>query len=998
MILYTAIAVTVGALALGFGIGIGFRLIRVGFTARRTLQELPEKLTISSSTPDGKNARAKFTRKTESASAGKRDRRDATKNFDEPRHRLSRPVGAPRTTSIHGITRTGLLRHTDGSYTRAYKVEMENTLYADEGVVDRSRNALAGMLGAINLPNVVVQFRHAVHPDQGELIRHHLNTQSPAGEVYMPARLLNMMRVAGMDARIHEKTYQRGTLTMWIRVPLKHANDPSQARLTALAAFFPALARELRRKGIMRFGASLASAWTRTNRYRLTTRFAQDEDEARDEAMRVFAAIEQMCPLRVTPFNREELWQAVYLGHRRNEHAAPRLSDVEGTDLREHLCAEDIRGDGEFLLHGHTTTSIVSLFRPPTPLVTADMMRLLTANPNLVCEHTTITEFITLDQQRAKIDLKNQHKDLSRAESATTRNSPDPEGDDPDASAARGDIKGLRKEMSGGRAELIAGRVYTVIYAEAARNREELRVSLDNLDAYCRQVTSAYGRLAGTNPGREHPEGLRALYPGALAGELSPALTGREFKEITRSMARLVPIESVWRGSRRPHILTNTPTLNLTGIDLFDRTEISSPLGLILASPGGGKSVFLMMLIVSMLSFIGRLRAKIVDYGGSCEPLVKALGGRHLTFDPRIPRTINIWDYEGLQDRVPPTELQISYVIQDALGLAQVTREDRDYKFAKSILSLGVRQVYQNEISRNRAGRPKHEPRHAHLVEWLRTAEQDDPEADACRTHLRIALESFVGDPFIDAPTHPDFRQDSPLDVYELKSLENFSDLVRDSLAFRIAARVIQSEGYRLADGTRTKMVLAFDELWEIVKRYPAITGVIERYARTGRKEGVFTLLATQGFKDIAGTPQAPNPIGHALLDTVGVRFIGLQSSKYDDMARSFDFTPATVAAIDSIHNSPGSHSQFVGIWGSGTNQRVEKFQLELTPLELWSYTSADDERNARAQVEYLRPEWSQTQVHLWLAEHYPQGLVSQNLKGIDEALLDATAPRTVAA
>jgi len=221
---------------------------------------------------------------------------------------------------------------------------------------------------------------------------------------------------------------------------------------------------------------------------------------------------------------------------------------------------------------------------------------------------------------------------------------------------------------------------------------------------------------------------------------------------------------------------------------------------------------------------------------------------------------------------------------------------------------------------------------------------------------------------------------------------------VRDSLAFRIAARVIQSEGYRLPDGTRTKMVLAFDEMWKYVKKYPAITDIIERYARTGRKEGIFTLLATQGFNDIAGSSEAPNPIGHALLDTVGVRFIGPQSSKYDRMARSFDLTPATVAAIDSIRNVPGSHSQFVGVWGSGANRRVEKFQLELTPLELWSYTSADDERNARARVEYLRPAWSQTQVHMWLAEHYPQGLINLGLKEIDEALLDATAPRVAAA
>ena len=110
------------------------------------------------------------------------------------------------------------------------------------------------------------------------------------------------------------------------------------------------------------------------------------------------------------------------------------------------------------------------------------------------------------------------------------------------------------------------------------------------------------------------------------------------------------------------------------------------------------------------------------------------------------------------------------------------------------------------------------------------------------------------------------------LDVYEMKTLENFSDRVRQSLAFRIVARVIQSEGQREPDGTRTKMLLAFDEMWEYTRNYPKIVAAIDRYARTGGKEGVLTLLATQAFKDITGTPEAPNPIGHSLMSNVGVK------------------------------------------------------------------------------------------------------------------------------
>jgi len=40
-----------------------------------------------------------------------------------------------------------------------------------------------------------------------------------------------------------------------------------------------------------------------------------------------------------------------------------------------------------------------------------------------------------------------------------------------------------------------------------------------------------------------------------------------------------------------------------------------------------------------------------------------------------------------------------------------------------------------------------------------------------------------------------------------------------------------------------------------------------------------------------------------------------------------------------------------------------------------------------------LRPDWHPAQVHLWLAERYPHGLVAAGLMQIDEALLDAAAP-----
>jgi hypothetical protein len=55
----------------------------------------------------------------------------------------------------------------------------------------------------------------------------------------------------------------------------------------------------------------------------------------------------------------------------------------------------------------------------------------------------------------------------------------------------------------------------------------------------------------------------------------------------------------------------------------------------------------------------------------------------------------------------------------------------------------------------------------------------------------------------------------------------------------------------------------------------------------------------------------------------------------------------------------------------------------------LWTFTTNPDERNARARVQTLRPEWSLAQIIAWLAEMYPQGLTGSGLVMIDESVLD---------
>ncbi len=66
--------------------------------------------------------------------------------------------------------------------------------------------------------------------------------------------------------------------------------------------------------------------------------------------------------------------------------------------------------------------------------------------------------------------------------------------------------------------------------------------------------------------------------------------------------------------------------------------------------------------------------------------------------------------------------------------------------------------------------------------------------------------------------------------------------------------------------------------------------------------------------------------------------------------------------------------------------------QVDLAPVELWTYTTNPYERNARARVSVLMPTWRLSDVIAWLATYYPRGLASAGWVEIDESLLAGMA------
>ncbi len=876
----------------------------------------------------------------------------------------SSPTSAtrPRDTSIVGLYEDAL-RHTDGSYTRAYHVDLAASVYSDDLLLENRCNALARLLAARKPLGTMIQFRLTADRDPGHALMLHANARD-AGSVHPLATVLHNGGLQTYAEMAMAGSFRRTALTCWVRIP-------NTGRQQTDDLFLATLRQEWKQQGIRRLSRAFLSAWKAATTQAIVRRTMEEERAAFAEAEKVFRLIEREDALRFTRFTRDELWAAVYFGHRQNATTVPSVP-LHGVDIRHYLCGETIEASGSYLLHGASPAAIVSLFTPPQPFITADALRLLSINGTLNFRHTILSEFLYPDQGKGIKRLDRRLRQVIRSGQRLSGK----QKLAPEAEVALQDLTAIRHDLAGGREALAQVRFSVVVYSEPAYTKAALSASLKNLDRYCEQVIAELRKINGADADREEPAALAALYPKTLVGEADGKATAREITETATSLAPLIPTEAEWEGAPRPHTLFSLPTGKLVGLDFFDRQVVSSPLVLALAAPRGGKSVLLGRILNDVLATKAGACVRAVDFGESFAPLVDVLHGRHLRFAIGSERTINTWDYEGLAEGILPDEVQVGFVVGDLMQLARVPEHD---SLAEDVLTTLVNEVYRNEVPRNRPMLPKHEPRLSHLVDALTTWSFKGAAAERAEA-LKLALTQFVGHSFLDAPTHPDFAGTSPLDVYELDSLEQFPERVRESLAYRAAARVLRAIGQLNADGTRAPTLLIFDEVWKIKDKYPRILDVIKRGARTGGKENVITMLATQAYEDLSSLPD--------IARTAGVKIIGKQVGDYAQLVADSGLAPQAAAAISVINNVAGSHAQFLLVLGAGEDKIVQMVQCDLSPVELWTFTTNPDERNARARVQTLRPHWPLVNVIAWLAEHYPLGLTGAGLVKIDEALL----------
>src|SRR5439155_9137767 len=139
----------------------------------------------------------------------------------------------------------------------------------------------------------------------------------------------------------------------------------------------------------------------------------------------------------------------------------------------------------------------------------------------------------------------------------------------------------------------------------------------------------------------------------------------------------LTTYEDSWIVDTRPHTHLSSVSGRLIGIDLFDRTQIPSPLIHIIAAPSGSKSILMAQFACDLLASLRDASVNAVDIGETLLPLVTVLGGRYIRPQPDEIRAINIWSYPDLKDGEPPDDVQKALVVGDLKMLARVNDDDK---------------------------------------------------------------------------------------------------------------------------------------------------------------------------------------------------------------------------------------------------------------------------------------------------------------------------------
>jgi len=876
-------------------------------------------------------------------------------------------------TNVLSVFPNGIIRTRDGGYIRGYKFVGSETLFSSDEEVRRLYENFARLITSFP-KDTVIQFRFDNQPDEGILIEKQLSELTDvAPQCDYVAQALKEEELRYYSSLALEDNFRVGNFTVWIYVPSKKMGKAKGGMDDLLSAI---LKRDFR----------AAKESLLDNKKAVVCRLMEDEERCYNQATRLFRSFEQNFPLTANHIGFDEVCVVLRLSHNPTSKSIPVPPAQLDADWQTYINRTSLISEkGEwFLWHGNVPVTVLTLFEPPesnheNPSCYAGLMRFLTTNPTLRSRCTIIPEFISFDKDESVTALK---KELKRMKETNTQPSGQVEFKDDKTKRIYQEKRQMLQELTSPGKALSNMRFHIVVRGQEVKFKEQRKEILRKLEDDAQNIIKLINEnMQGAQCDFEDKVALRSVYEKTLIGEISPTLRRREIKEQALSLSCFIPAEKNWRGiEKNAHNFFVNTSAELIGVNLLRNPYAATPLTLILGSSGSGKSVLAAELISGFLASVPNARVRACDYGGSLAPLINLFQGRYFRFSDKDQRTINIWDYDGLEKQNPPDEEQIELVVKDTLILLGAEERTETGKDFAAVLEKCVRQVYADEVPRNQPGR-RHEPRLSHLIRKLRTFPFESKEEIVIAGRMASRLENFENNPWVDAPTHESYRSSSRFDVFELSSLDKLPDGLRSCLAFRIGAKV--GTGDEEIEGVHPPTLIVYDEVHEYVhNEYLSHTlRGAEKTTRHGRKKNKVPLLITHSFDDIKDFS--------GFTSNIGTIFVGKQDD-ITSLKKLRKWNDTVEQIILGIDNQKGIAHQFLYATGQGDNQKMTTIQVYLSPISLWTFTTDPPEDEARKILQNAFPHWSWEMVLILLARQYPRGLSFEGKTKIDQNWLES--------
>lgn len=904
---------------------------------------------------------------------GLRNVKDAESLDDtDYKEKTEQSKGITRRTNVLSVFPNGVIRTREGGYVKGYRFLPSETFYAGDDEVRRLYDGFARLLTNGLPKDAVIQFRFDNQEDAGNLLNEQMLEMSANQNECDPiAQILKQEELGFYFELAANKNFRFGSFTVWVYMP--------SAKKGTIDNNFNSLWKSILTGNVRGVKENFYS-----NKTSVVTRYLEDEEKCYEKAARHFRNFEQNFPLAIKGMSFDETCVQLRISHNPNALSIPVPPQNIETDWQSYLCRTAVKHEKDewYLWHGATPVTVVTMFEPPesspeNPTCYPGLMKFLTTNPTLRGRCTVIPEYICQDKDESIEKLK---KDIKNMKRANTRSNGQVEFKDEKVKRIYVEKKQMLTELTSPGKSLIPMRFHIVVRGLEVKYKAERKANLKELEDRAQDIIKLINtNMSGSQADLEDKVAIRDIYEKLLIGEISPQKNHREITEQALSLACFIPAESDWKGiTKNPHNFYVNTSGELIGVNLLRNEYAASPLTIVLGSSGSGKSVLAADLISGFLGKVPNARVRACDYGGSLAPLVNLFQGRYFRFSEKDRRTINVWDYDGLEQRIAPDDEQIELVVKDTLILLGADERSETGKDFLAVLEKCVRQVYTDEVPRNAPGR-RHEPTLSHLIRKLRSFPFESAEERQTAQRAAARLENFEGNPWVDAPTDESYRQHSRFDVFELSSLDKLPDALRSCIAFRIGARV--GTGDEEIEGFHPPTLVVYDEVHEYVKNEYlayALRGA-EKTTRHGRKKNKIPLLITHSFddiKDFAG-----------FTSNIGSIFCGKQDdiTSLKNQRRWNDTVEQTILGID---NRKGVAHQFLYATGQGDNQKMTMIQVYLPPTSLWTFTTDPPEDEARKVMANALPHWSLAQRLVALAQRHPHGLAYENRTKLDEEWL----------